>query len=226
MRFSRLVALGASFITAGVSADVARAQARDTAAGPVLSIDEAIALAARNNPAHLQLVNSRRTAAAAKRSAYGAFLPSAEAAFSGEYRKGGEQPINGVTFSTGSDIYQSSYWLGLSYNVNGAMFLNPRLQSANVNAVEADIVGSQETLRATVSQLYLTVLQSQANAGLQDTLVSTARTQLELARARAAVGAATQLDVVRLEVALGQAEVAALRAHNQIEIDKLRLFQT
>jgi outer membrane protein len=226
MQFRRLVPLAVLFVIAMAPAGAVKGQAADSGAGPVLSLDEAIALAARNNPEHLQLVNDRGAAAAAKRAAYGAFLPSADLSFTGQYRKEGAQPINGVTFSTDSDIYQSSYTLGLRYNISRAMFLNPRLQSANVDAVEADIAGSQQNLRATVAQQYFTVLQSQANAQLQDTLVSAAQLQLDLSRARAAVGSATQLDVARAEVALGQAQVAALRAHNQVDIDMIRLFQT
>ena len=203
-----------------------RAQSRDTtSSGPTLTLDEAIALASRNNPDHLQVVNTRRTAGAARRSAYGALLPRADAEFQGQYRKQGAQPINGVEFNTGSDIYQSSYWLGLSYSLNGAKLITPRLESANMNAVEADITSSSAGVKAEVTQRYLTVLQSEAKAALQDSLVRTSEAQLELAQAKMAVGSGTQLDVSRAEVTLGQSRVEALRAHNQIEIDKLKLFQ-
>jgi outer membrane protein len=60
---------------------------------------------------------------------------------------------------------------------------------------------------------------------LQDTLVIQQRLQLELAQARAGVGSATSLDVKRAEVSLGQQEVAALRARNTAEVERLRLFQ-
>ena len=51
------------------------------------------------------------------------------------------------------------------------------------------------------------------------------RAQLELARARESVGAGTSLDVKRAEVAVGQQEVALVRARNDAEIEMLRLFQ-
>src|SRR5918992_227628 len=53
----------------------------------------------------------------------------------------------------------------------------------------------------------------------------TARAKFGLARARTAVGAGTPLDVRRAEVAVGQAEVAALTARNNVDIQKLQLFQ-
>jgi len=46
-----------------------------------------------------------------------------------------------------------------------------------------------------------------------------------LAQAREIVGSGTQLDVQRAEVALGLQKVQALQARNQVEIEKLRLFQ-
>ena len=49
--------------------------------------------------------------------------------------------------------------------------------------------------------------------------------ELILAQAREIVGSGTQLDVQRAEVALGLQRVQALKARNQVEIEKLRLFQ-
>jgi outer membrane protein len=91
--------------------------------------------------------------------------------------------------------------------------------------VDADITGSAEVLRSNVTQQYLTALQSEDRAKLQDTLLVAAKSQLVLAQARAIVGSATQLDVTRAEVALSQQQVQVLQARNQIEIEKLRLFQ-
>jgi outer membrane protein len=222
MRFTVLVALALASALVPFSA---MAQVADTTRGALLTLDEAIALAQRNNPQHLQLVNDRRAASASVRAAYGALLPSASLSFSSEYRKEGSQPFQGLNFSTSSDVYQSSYWLGLQYDISPSTFITPKLESARRDAVEADIAGSGHTLRALVKQDYLTALKSEAQAVLQDTLTRTAEVQLELARARAAVGAGTQLDVTRAEVALGTQQVAALRARNTAEVDKLRLFE-
>lgn len=222
MRVPTLVAVACG--AALLAAHPAHAQTGG-AVGPTLTLDEAIALAARNNPDHLQLANNARTAAAARRSAYGQLLPSAEVRFASQYRKQGAAPINGVTFATGSDVYQSSYFLGLNYDLSASTFLNPRLQSANEDAVDADIRGSRQVLRANVARQYLQALQSEAQAQLQDSLVKSAEQQLALARARLTVGAGTSLDVSRAEVTLGQQQVDAIQAHNTADVEKLRLFQ-
>ncbi|MFL5618978.1 MAG: TolC family protein [Gemmatimonadaceae bacterium] len=205
------------------------AQAQNTttrsSAGTLLTLDEAINLARRNNPVFLSQSSNRRTADAAVRSARGALLPSADATFGTRYQQGGQQVFNGLSFSNSSDAVQSSYGLNLNYRVNSATFVTPKAAVANREAVDADISGSSEQLRAAVTQQYLSVLQAQARSALQDTLVKTAESQLELAKAKLAVGMGTSLDIRRAEVALGQSQVALLTARNNVEVEKLRLFQ-
>src|SRR5215212_9772791 len=189
-----------------------------SSAGTLLTLDEAVTLARRNNPIFLQQTGNRRTADAAVRSARGALLPSADASFGTRYQQGGQQVFNGLSFSNSSDAVQSSYGLDLNYRVNTSTFVSPKAAAASRDAVEADINGSSEQLRATVTQQYLSVLQAQARSALQDTLVKTTETQLELAKAKLAVGSGTSLDIRRAEVAL-------LTARNNVEVEKLRLFQ-
>ncbi|NUO64430.1 MAG: TolC family protein [Gemmatimonadaceae bacterium] len=202
------------------------AQVRDSMqAGPALSLDDALTLARRNNTDLQQVQERRRTARAAQYAAYGALLPSADASFSGQYQQGGRQIYNGLQLGTNPNTLGSSYFIGLNYNINAGSLIAPRVAAANRDAVEADITGAQSTLRSSVTQQYLTALQARAKAELADTLVVAAQQQVELARARASVGSATSLDVQRAEVDLATQQVAALNAHNQVEIEKLRLFQ-
>ena len=190
-----------------------------------LTLEEAQSIAHRSNPALQQTVGAQRTAGAQLRSAYGALLPNADVSFGTQYREGRQQFVNGVPFGATSSTLASSYDLTLSARYNTATFVQPKLQRANLRAAEADVTSESETLRALVAQQYLTVLQRQAQAQLQDTLLANARAQLELAKARTAVGAGTVLDVRRAEVAVGQAQVALLKARNDVEVEKVRLFQ-
>ena len=190
-----------------------------------LTLDEAIQLARRNNPLYLQTVNQRRSADAQLRTAYAALLPSVSANLNGRLQKTGQQFIQGVALQNNSDVLQSSYGINLSYTLSPDVWYGPRQAAAAQNAAEADVTGMQETLRSTVTDRYLVVLRSQALAALQDTLVLTAKGQLELAKARQSVGAATILDVRTAEVALGRAEIAALQARNSAEVQMLRLFE-
>jgi outer membrane protein len=197
----------------------------EPAAVATLSLEEAITIAKRNNPIHLATVNNRTGADAAVRTAYGQLLPNADASFSAQRQQGGRQIFNGGSFGASSDVNQSQYSIGIGYRLNSASLITPKLQRANRDAVEADITGSAEVLRAQVTQQYLTTLQAEDRAKLQDTLLVAAKSQVVLAQARALVGSATQLDVSRAEVAESQQQVQVLQARNQIEIEKLKLFQ-
>lgn len=225
MRFPRLMAAALVVASAPFGTRAAHAQRADSARTTTLSLAQAITLALRNNPTHLQTLTARHAASAQRRAAFGALLPSANANLSALYQQQGQQPVSGTTLGASSDVYQSSYFLGLSYQIGAATFLNPRVQSANLAAANADVAGSAEQLSAQVAQDYLTVLQSAAKSALQDTLVVTNQAQLELAKAKLAVGSGTSLDVSRAQVAVGQQEVAAIQARNQVEVDKLHLFQ-
>ena len=198
------------------------AQAQQNA---TLTLDEAIQLARRNNPTFLETANARRSANALVRQAYASLLPSVSANLGGRYQRAGEQFVQGIALENTSDVMQSWYGIGLNYSINSNVLFAPRMAHANQNAAEADVTGAAEALRAAVTQQYLTVLAAQDGAKLQDTLLLTTRGQLELARARQAVGAVTILDVRNAEVAHGRGEVAALQAHNLARVEMLRLFQ-
>ena len=201
-------------------AQTAQAQAPTT-----LTVDEAIALARRNNPLFQTTVNARRSADIQVRSAYASLLPSVSANMSGRYQQTGQQFVSGIQLANNSDVVQSSYGLNVNYTLNSAVLFAPRLYAANRDAAEADVTGMSELLRSGVTQRYIQVLQQQARAALQDSLLQTTQGQLELAKARQSVGAGTILDVRRAEVALGTAEVAALNAHNNAEVEMLRFFE-
>jgi outer membrane protein len=198
---------------------------RDSAPQTPLTIEQAIELARRNNPVLQQTLNNRIGARAAVRSAYGALLPTADASLSAQRQQGGQQIFSGTSLGARSDVNQSSYQIGFNYRINSATLITPSLQRANRDAVEADITGATETLRSNVAQQYLSTLQAEATADLQDSLVVASQQELILAQAREIVGSGTQLDVQRADVALGLQKVQALKARNQVEIEKLRLFQ-
>ena len=208
------------------TADTLRANAVDTTGGPELSLDKAMSVAQKNNPDHLQIVEARRTAVAKRRSAYGALLPRVDAQLQGLYLKSGNSLINGYSgFNSGSDVKQSSYFIGLTYNVGTSTFLNPKMEEANVRAADADVTSSVSNVRSQVAQDYFTVLGDQAKAQLEDSLIANAQTSLQLAKAKLSVGSGISLDVSKAEVNLGTQEVAAIKAKNQVAIDRLTLFQ-
>ncbi len=193
--------------------------------GRTLTLDDAITIARQNNPTYLQALDAERNADATVRSAYGSLLPTSSASFSTRFQQGGQQFFNGVALSNGSNSLSSSYNVGVNYNISAALLLGPKVARAARDATDADARGATEALRAAVTDEYLVVLQAGARANVTDSLLETAKGQLDLAKARVAVGAATVLDTRRAEVVLGQAEVGTLTTHNAVQVEKLRLFQ-
>ena len=193
--------------------------------GATLTLDDAIMLARQNNPIFLSQTNARRTADANVRVTRGALLPSADAYFGSRYQEAGQQFVNGAPLSASGNSLQGSYGASVNYSINAGALAATKAALATRDAVDADITGQSEQLRAAVTQQYLTVLQAQARSALQDTLVNTARVQLDLARAKVAVGSGTILDIRSAEVALGQAQGAQLTERNNVEVERLRLFQ-
>jgi outer membrane protein len=204
----------------------ALAQSRDSAASaPVLSLQDAISIARRNNPLFLQTRSARTRAGAALRTSYGVLLPDVSSSFSNSYREGRPQFFGGQAFGSTSDVISSDASLNVRATYSGQNLLAPKAQRANLDAAESDLTNADAVLRLAVTGQYLNVLAAQARAQLNDTLLTSAQAQLDLSSARAAVGAATTLDVRRAEVQVGQARVAVLRERNNVETEKLRLFQ-
>jgi len=192
-----------------------------------LTLEDAIGIAQRNNPALHQVQNNVRTQDAQVRTAYGQLLPSASVRLGSTFNQGGTQYVNGVALPGSSgDYMQSFYSLGLSYNVAASAAYAPRAAKAFRTAAEADVTTTAENIRALVTQYYITALQSEAQSAVLDTLVQTAAGQLNLVTAKMEAGAGTIIDIRTAEVALGQAQVASVTAHNNAKVDKLRLFQT
>lgn len=219
----RLLKLSLLSIALAASATVTVAQ--NATVPTSLTIEDAVRLAKQNNPSYQLVLNSRRRAEHAVRNAYGAFLPTASTNTSFGYRQGKPQIFNGVAFGANSDLLSSSWGLNFNANLSANTFTNLRRTQANENASDNDVAASELALVSGVTQQYLFVLQTAARAAVQDSLITSNQLQLDLARAKAGVGSATSLDVLRAEVAVGQQQVAALRAHNIADVAVLQLFQ-
>ena len=226
MRISAFaIALAAFGGVIAPSALIAQAPAPSLAPGGVLTLADAIALARRNNPTYATAVNARRTAAANLKSATGAFLPNVNTSFGGGYREGRLTLVQGQAFGSTNNQLNTDLAASANLQLSLATINDRRGALASQEATEADILAAEQTVRNNVTAQYLTALQAQANANLQDSLVATTAVQLQLAQARLQVGSGTQLDVQRAEVANGQQRVAALNQRNTAAIEIVRLFQ-
>lgn len=221
-----LVAQQSAATRAGAGPITGSTRATPDSAGPVLTLADALRVAHQNNPTFLQSLAARDAAGAQLRTAYGQLLPQASADLSGTYQEAGALPFSGSLLGNSSSAFlQSLYGVNLTYTLSAATLFTPAFARATRDAADADVAGEAEAIESNVAQQFVTVLEDQAKAALQDTLVADDQAQLDLSRAKVAVGSATILDQERAQVTLGQQQVQALQAHNQVDIDKLRLFQ-
>ncbi|MEW5928326.1 MAG: TolC family protein [Gemmatimonadota bacterium] len=214
---------------AAVLAAPAALRAQQTGPAPAvpatLTIEEAIAIARRNNPDLLASQNDRRVARAASRAARADFIPSAQISNVFGYTGEGERRVGSVAIATEPAIYSSGYSLGLSTDLSGAKLMQPSIARAQERATEQRIVGAAANLDAQVAQQYLSVLQAQEVVAQAEREVARTDEHLRLAQARLEVGAGTPLDVRRAETQKGQAQVRLLQARNTQATATLALGQ-
>jgi outer membrane protein len=226
MRVQKFVAAASFAVGTALFAAPAGAQMATDTTGPALTLEQAVALALKNNPEYLQVVDQRSPASARVKAAYSAFVPNAGVSLSGGYLQQGNINVSGVPgLTTGSDQIQSGYGLNLSYQLNVTTFTNPSRTGSNLKATDADIASAAATLRSNVADSYLLVLVDQANAALQDSLIVSNQIQVDLAQAKLNVGSGTQLDLSKAKVGLGNQKIASIRANNQTQVDRLAMFQ-
>jgi outer membrane protein len=196
-----------------------------------LTLEEAIRLAVRNNPAYRSTLNDGGVADWQVRSAYASLLPSLGVGAGASYQAAGKPELagglNAEDFGiTATPAYlSSSYSLGMSLRLDGGTFFGLAQQRASRAATDARIVAARYDLAANVTNRYLAARRAQDNVALQRQVVETAAEALRLAEARMDVGEGMRLDVAQAEVNQGRAEVGLIQAEHAFEIAKLALLQ-
>ena len=202
------------------------AAAAPQAPARTLSLAEALDIARHNNPDYLSTLNDRWPASARQRSAVLNLLtPTASVSAGSRHTAEGTSFVTGIPTPFTSPANTGTSWgLNLGYALSGTTLANRGLTAADARAADADIAGAARILESSVRSQYLQVLQSQAQSQLAHRSLERATENLNLARARYAVGQGTLIDVRRAEVDNGQAEVTLLKADQDVENQILVLF--
>lgn len=190
-----------------------------------VSLDGALAEARQSSPAYQQALNDAGPADWAVRSAYRAFIPTADASTGFGYTGAGSSQFGGTTFNQTSPSLNSNYQIGLNWQLNGATLTAPGQAKANRRATEEDINSAASQLTFNITDQYLATLQASAQAEAARQQVIRNTDFLRLAQAKYQVGQSTLLDVRQAEVQVGTSEVALLRARQLESESKLELFR-
>lgn len=195
-----------------------------------LSLDDALDIARRNNPAYLQAENDRHQADWDVRQAYGQLLPTASASSSVGWQGVGEQSFGTLTlgdlgFGDLPSYYTSSYRVGLNYFLSYSTLMGPSQAKAQRNTTQALIRISEAALVSQVTNAYLDVLRQAQGVRLAEQQLENSSFNLRLAQGQLEVGQVTPIDVGLAEVQVGRSEVTVLQARNAVETARMRLLQ-
>jgi outer membrane protein len=193
-----------------------------------LSLEEAIAIARRNNPDFLSRKNDEVGADWAVRESYGALLPSASVGGRMTYQGAGVERLgldDSFARRNQTGYLSSSYSVGLDYRLAGDNLMAPKQQRANRTATVAQIEVAGFDLATNVTRQYLAVRRARDGVILARQVLERAIENQRLVDARVAVGSAIALDSRQAEVERGRAEVDLLRAENLEHTEKLRLVE-
>lgn len=211
------IAIAAAALAA---ADVAAQQAP-----PTLSLEEALQLARRHNPAYLAQVNDEDVADWNVRAAYGAVIPTVGLSGDMTWRAGGQRRVEGVSIGDLPDQMSSGYGMGLQLSLDAGTFFEMTRARASRDATRAEITAARYSLEADVTRQYLAAMRARdaVELALRDLAAATAA--LDLAEARVSAGASARLDASQAAVEKGRAEVGLIQAEAAAELERLRLLQ-
>lgn len=212
-----------------VGAIPAAARAQDSTRIPTVTLNDAIELALRVQPAVVQARGAVTTAQNGKREALGAWLPTISS--SGNWGLSSNSRYNAATGTFVSADRKDSYSAGLSANLT--LFdgfqraATGRSASATLASADAKLTNQQFQVTLQVKQAFFNALAAAELVRVSQTQMQRAEEQLKASQEKLAAGSATRSDTLRSRVEVGNAQLAQLTAQTQLataEADLARLI--
>jgi outer membrane protein len=195
----------------------------------VVTLPDAIRLAERTQPSMVQAQAGVRTAAAQRRNAWGAFLPSLTAGSSAsEFFSEGAARVDPVTgqLTSGDNTNRSvSTSLSASVDLFTGFRRGAELQAAKAGQVQADAslvdVRFQQALATT--NLFFDALSAAQLVGVREASVRRADEQLKVSVSKLHAGSATRSDSLRSLVTLGSARLDLIQSQTDLATSEANL---
>jgi outer membrane protein TolC len=191
---------------------------QDTTTIPTVSLDQAIELALRVQPAVVQARGAVTNAQSSKREAMGAWLPTVTS--SGSWGLASNSRYNAATGTFVSADRQDSYSAGLSASLT--LFdgfqraATNRSASATLASADAKLTNQQFQVILQVKQAFFNALAARELVRVSQTQMQRAEEQLKVAQEKLAAGSATRSDTLRSRVEVGNAQLAQLTAQTAL----------
>lgn len=195
-----------------------------------LSLDAALEIALRNNPAMQATRNDVRVANWNLTAAYGSWLPTASLSSGVNWQGVGEQRFGSITaeqlgFGDQPSFLSSSYSASVGFSLNGRMLMAPGQARRNRDATRAQVRSQEAAIRLSLTRAYLEVLRQTEGLRIAEQELDRANLNLRLAQGQQEIGSGNVIDVQQAEVAVGRAEVALLQSQTGVRTSRVRLLQ-
>jgi outer membrane protein TolC len=187
-----------------------------------VTLADAIRLSERVQPLMVRAAGDVETAAAQRRSAWGAFLPSLGASSSAStFSSEGPSrvdPVTGQVVSGNSSNRSLNAALSASLDLFTGLRRGAEMSAAraNQNAAEASYVDARFQQALTTTNQFLDALASRQLVTVRETSVRRAEEQLKTSIAKLRAGSATRSDSLRSRVTLGSAQLDLIRAQSDL----------
>jgi outer membrane protein len=184
-----------------------------------IALERAVEAAQQSLPGAVQARGALRNAAAQRRSALGAFLPSLGMNM-------GTGRTQGAIFFQGNLVPLTGNPWNYSNGLNSSLELfdggrrlhELRQAGAQVDAADASVIAARYDIALQVKQQYFAVLAARESESAARAQLEQAEAQLQASIARVGAGAATKSDSLRSIIQVGNARLALLSAQNDLRV--------
>jgi outer membrane protein len=234
-RMAKGIGMGLALLAAAPAMNAADPAMNAAGAQDVLSLERALDIAQRRNPAYRQAVNSVELNSTEMRATWvEQILPNANVtlfntAFTGNLaRRATDNFGNPIERPSADWVYFSStrQALNLSWNIQGASLLQAyRGQRLANQGREVSVVRAITALEISVHRLYMDALEQRDLLRAEEELVEARRVDLEVAERLFSLAMRTRVDVLNAELAIEQQTLALRQQQAAFEQAKLALRQ-
>lgn len=190
-----------------------------------ITVDDAVALAMRNNVSVIDAEKDRLIYKEKIREYWGGVYPQLSA--SAQYTRNIETPyffIGGTKIKAGlNNAYSASLNLQQVLWAGGKVNTGIRMAGLYSDSSAEQLRAAQNMVRKSVTQLYYSVLLSSAMTAIQEETLDLSRQHLDTIRAQFKQGLASDLEVMRQEVEVSNNEPAVTQNRNAYEVGLLTL---
>jgi outer membrane protein TolC len=187
----------------------------------VMTLDQVVRIAVERDPAAVAAEGALSSARADQLQQMGAWLPSVN--LNSFYGNSSNERFDQATGQLQSESYTAQLQGGLDLFTGGRRVLARRTVNAQVAAADAQYASQRFTTILAATEAFYAAAAASDLLDVAGQRLQRARDQMTAAETRLELGTATQSDVLRAEIEVGNAEIAVLEAQSAMRSTHLDL---